>query len=133
METFLQAVAPAEFVSGFSVNLPTGKPPGLPASAAELPGAVSGRPAAAAADRTIRELYRSTDPKRHVIVGSGGVFTAEDAYAKIRLGASLVQLLTALVYRGPTVARDINRKLPDLLRRDGFTRVADAVGADVRG
>ncbi|MFC0430099.1 quinone-dependent dihydroorotate dehydrogenase [Kutzneria buriramensis] len=133
METFLQAVAPAEFVSGFSVNLPAGKPPGLRASAAELPGAVSGRPAAAAANRTIRELYRSIDPERHVIVGSGGVFTAEDAYAKIRLGASLVQLLTALVYRGPTVARAINRELPKLLRRDGFTRVADAVGTDARG
>jgi dihydroorotate dehydrogenase len=131
METFLQAVAQAEFVSGFSVNLPAGKPAGLRAT--DLPGAVSGHPAAAAANRTIRELYRSIDPERHVIVGSGGVFTAEDAYAKIRLGASLVQLLTALVYRGPTVARDINRKLPDLLRRDGFTRVADAVGTGVRG
>jgi len=59
------------------------------------------------------------------------VFTAADAYAKLRAGASLVQLYTALVYEGPGVARAINRGLLDLLDRDGFDSVADAVGADL--
>ena len=60
------------------------------------------------------------DRKRHAIIGAGGVFTAEDAYAKVRLGASLVQVLTALVYEGPGVVRRINAGLAALLARDGF-------------
>jgi dihydroorotate dehydrogenase (fumarate)/dihydroorotate dehydrogenase len=131
LDTFLAAAGPYPFVSGFSVNLPVGKPAGLRTPGADrLPGAVSGAPAQAAADRTIAELYRRMDRTRHAVIGSGGVFTARDAYRKIRLGASLVQLLTALVYEGPGVARSIHRELPDLLARDGFRTVADAVGAD---
>lgn len=133
LEAFLAAVAPAEFVAGFSVNLPSGKPTGMrtpPDELARMPGAVSGRPSEPAANHTIRELYRRMDRDRYAIIGSGGVFTAEDAYRKIRLGASLVQLLTSLVYCGPGVVRSINRELPLLLARDGFRRVADAVGVD---
>jgi dihydroorotate dehydrogenase len=131
LDTFLAAADPYPFVAGFSVNLPAGKPAGLRTPGADrLPGAVSGAPAQAAADRTIRELYRRMDRRRHVVIGSGGVFTARDAYRKIRLGASLVQLLTALVYEGPGVVRAIHRELPDLLARDGFRTVAEAVGAD---
>ena len=65
------------------------------------------------------------------MVGVGGVFTAEDAYEKIRAGASVVQLYTGLVYRGPGIARDINEGLLELLDRDGFASVEDAVGADL--
>ena len=65
------------------------------------------------------------------IVGVGGVSDAAGAYAKIRAGASVVQLYTALVYEGPTVARDINAGLLDLLKRDGFESVEEAVGVDV--
>jgi dihydroorotate dehydrogenase len=133
LERFLVTVGDAKVVSGFSINLPPGKPPGLATDAAQLakmPGAVSGRIAAKAADDTIRELYRQVDPKRHRIIGSGGVFTAEDAYRKIRLGATLVQLMTALIYRGPNVVRDINEGLARLLERDGFAKAGDAVGAD---
>jgi dihydroorotate dehydrogenase len=64
------------------------------------------------------------------VVGVGGVSTAEDAYRKIRAGASVVQLYTGLVYEGPAIARDINRGLLQLLERDGFDSVEDAVGAD---
>ncbi len=133
LETFLTAVGGARFVSGFSVNLPSDKPAGLRtpgAALARMPGAVAGRPAEAAADRTIRELYQRIEPGRYKVIGSGGVFTAADAYRKIRLGASLVQLFTALVYAGPGVVRTIHRDLPHLLERDGFGHVADAVGAD---
>jgi dihydroorotate dehydrogenase len=131
-ETFLATVEYARFVTGFSVNLPSDKPQGLltpPAELARMPGAVSGRPAAAAADHTIRELYRRMD-KRYRIVGSGGVFTGDDAYRKIRLGASLVQLMTALVYEGPAVVASINARLAQLLEADGVEHVADAVGVD---
>jgi len=65
------------------------------------------------------------------VIGVGGVATAADAYRKIRAGASLVQLYTAFVYRGPSIAREINRGLLRLLERDGFDSVKDAVGADL--
>jgi dihydroorotate dehydrogenase (fumarate)/dihydroorotate dehydrogenase len=70
------------------------------------------------------------DRKRHVLIGAGGVSSADDAYKKIRLGASLVQLLTALIYQGPGVVREITQGLAQLLARDGVKHVADAVGAD---
>src|SRR5437588_521326 len=72
-------------------------------------------------------LYRSVSIP---IVGVGGIFNAEDAYARIRAGASLVQVYTALVYEGPGLPRRISRGLAALLRRDGLS-VAQAVGKDV--
>jgi dihydroorotate dehydrogenase len=65
------------------------------------------------------------------VVGVGGVADARGAYAKIRAGASVVQLYTALVYEGPSVARDINEGLLELVERDGFDSIEDAVGADL--
>jgi dihydroorotate dehydrogenase len=62
-------------------------------------------------------------------MAAGGVSTAEDAYRKLRLGATVVQLYTGLVYRGPTVVREILAGLLALLERDGFAGVPDAVGA----
>jgi dihydroorotate dehydrogenase len=70
------------------------------------------------------------DRKRYALVGAGGVFSAADAYAKIRLGASLVQLLTVLIYEGPGVVRRITNDLGELLARDGVKHVAEAVGVD---
>jgi dihydroorotate dehydrogenase (fumarate)/dihydroorotate dehydrogenase len=61
------------------------------------------------------------------------VSSAEDAYAKIRSGASLVQLLTALIYQGPGVVRGITAGLAQLMAHDGVKNVADAVGVDVKG
>lgn len=131
IESLLETIDGARFVSGFSVNLPSGKPAGLTTPASQLarmPGAVSGRPCTAAADRTIAELYRRMDQRRYRIIGSGGVFTAADAYRKIRLGASMVQLMTALIYEGPGVVPIIKRGLADLLKADGCHHVGDAVG-----
>jgi dihydroorotate dehydrogenase len=133
IERVLAAAESAPFVSGFMFNLPSGKPDGLlspPGMWRDIPGAVSGRPAAALADECICETYRRMDRRRHVLIGAGGIFTAEDAYAKLRLGASLVQLLTALVYEGPFIVRRITRGLARLLDRDGVKQVADIVGID---
>jgi dihydroorotate dehydrogenase (fumarate)/dihydroorotate dehydrogenase len=131
IETVLEAAEPFALVSGFIFNLPSVKPSGLvtPRRVWEaMPGAVSGRPVEATMNAAIAELYRRMDRKRYRIIGVGGVFTAEQAYEKIRLGASLVQILTALVYEGPGVVKRINRGLAHLLARDGFATVADAVG-----
>ena len=65
-----------------------------------------------------------------MVIGSGGVFTATDAYRMIRRGASLVQLYTALVYEGPGVVRRITDELAALVERDGLRSIADAVGTD---
>lgn len=133
MEAFLAAVERVRFVSGFAVNLPPGKPSGLttpPERLKSMPGAVSGKPCEEAVNRTIRDLYQRIDHRRYQIVGAGGVFSAEDAYRKIRLGANLVQLLTALVYEGPGVVRTIAAGLARLAERDGLRRIGDAVGVD---
>ena len=64
------------------------------------------------------------------LVGVGGIATAEDAWARIRAGASLVQLYSAMIYEGPGIARRIVRGLEELMRRDGFASVAEAVGSE---
>lgn len=133
IERVLAAADGRDFISGFMFNLAPVKPDAMRTPEAVwhgMPGAVSGPPAAPLADACIREMFRRMDRKRHVLIGAGGVSTAEGAYAKIRLGASLVQLLTALVYRGPGVVRTITAGLAQLLERDGFNNVADAVGVD---
>jgi dihydroorotate dehydrogenase len=135
LESFLTAAGGAPFVSGFSINLPPGKPTGLRTPAAELadkPGAVSGPGCRDRADRTIAALYRATDHDRHVIIGSGGISSGNDAYRKIRLGATLVQLYTSLVYQGPGVVHRITTELAALAARDGLTTLGDAVGVDAQ-
>ena len=92
-------------------------------------GGLSGRPLAARALAVTRELYRLTEG-RVPIVGVGGVDSADAAYARVRAGASLVQLYTALVYDGPGVVRAVTRGLAERLDRDGLACLADAVGAD---
>ena len=91
-------------------------------------GGLSGAPLREKASESCRRLYRAVG-KRVPIVGVGGISTAEDAYARIRAGATLVQLYTALIYQGPGLPRRIVRGLLPLLRRDGLS-IADAVGKD---
>ena len=76
-------------------------------------------------------VYRLTEG-RLPLIGVGGVASGADAYTKIRAGASLVELYTALIYRGPGLIFEIKRDLASLLRRDGFTSIAQAVGAEAR-
>jgi dihydroorotate dehydrogenase len=123
------------FVAGFAINLPAGKPDVLRLGASrerleQMPGAVGGRPVEAFVNDVLRLLYEITTGGRYGLIAAGGVFTAEDAYRKIRLGASLVQLYTALVYRGPGIVKEILGGLRTLLERDGAKRLADVVGAD---
>jgi dihydroorotate dehydrogenase len=133
IERVLSAADGRDFVSGFIFNLPPVKPERMRTPEPvwrDLPGAVSGPPAAPLADFCIRETFRRMDRQRHVLIGAGGVSSAADAYKKIRLGASLVQLLTALIYQGPGVVRGITKGLAQLLARDGVKNVADVVGVD---
>lgn len=110
-------------------NTTLDRPVGLPSSFSGRKGGLSGAPLRQKATALVRDFYRMTGG-RIPLIGLGGISTGEDAYEKIRAGASLVQLYTALVYRGPGVARRINEELLQCLRRDGFASAADAVGAD---
>ena len=94
-------------------------------------GGLSGRPLGERSTALIAQAYRLTAGKLP-IVGVGGVFTAQDAYARIRAGASLVEVYTSLVYEGPGLPARISAGLVKLLRQDGFTHVSEAVGAGVR-
>jgi len=91
-------------------------------------GGLSGAPIEKRATDTVQFVAERTDVP---VIGVGGVASAEGAYEKIRGGASVVQLYTGLVYEGPRLARDINEGLLELLDRDGFASVEDAVGADL--
>ena len=92
-------------------------------------GGLSGRPLLAPSTALLRDMYRLTEG-RIPLIGTGGVASGADAYGKIRAGASLVQLFTALIYHGPGLVARINDDLAALLAADGITRLADAVGLD---
>jgi len=92
-------------------------------------GGLSGTPLRARATECIRHVWRQTQGKLPII-GVGGIFTAQDAYEKIRAGASLVEVWTGLIYEGPAIVRNINRGLLRLLARDGFGNIAEAVGTE---
>ncbi|WP_200889560.1 quinone-dependent dihydroorotate dehydrogenase [Cohnella kolymensis] len=94
-------------------------------------GGLSGRPLTSRSTEVIRTLYAMTRGKLPII-GSGGIFSADDAYDKIRAGANLVEVYTALIYRGPGLMKEIHRGLKSRLQQDGFTRISQAVGADHR-
>jgi dihydroorotate dehydrogenase len=103
------------------------RPPELVGRHAREAGGLSGPPLFAASTALLAEMYRLTRG-RLPLIGVGGIASAEDAYAKIRAGASLVQLYTALVFAGPALVNEIKSGLASLLMRDGCGSVAEAVG-----
>lgn len=98
----------------------------------ELPdsvkGNLSGKPTRQLSDALIKRTRRAYQD-RFIIIGVGGIFTAEDAYAKIKNGADLVELITGVIFNGPQLIGQINHDLVRLLHRDGFNNVSDAVGS----
>jgi len=90
-------------------------------------GNFSGKPTFKRSNELIELAYKNYG-KKLIIIGTGGVFSAEDAYRKIKLGASLVQLITGMVFEGPQIAAQINLELVNLLKKDGFNNVSEAVG-----
>jgi dihydroorotate dehydrogenase len=93
-----------------------------------LQGGLSGAPLGSLARAVIRQVHRRS-AGRLAIIGVGGVASAEDAYAHIRAGASLVELYTGLIYQGPGVVRTIKQGVARLLARDGFRSISEAVGS----
>ncbi len=92
-------------------------------------GYFSGKPCEKRSNELIKLTYQQC-AKRLVIIGCGGVFNAQDAYVKIRFGASLVQMITGMIYEGPQIVGDINRGLVELMHREGFTHISQVIGVD---
>lgn len=120
-------------ISGFvSTNLTKNRNnPHLKETQLPAQGGISGKALTALADEQVSRLYAKVG-QEFVIIGCGGIFSAQDAYRKIRQGASLVQLITGMIFEGPQLIGEINRELVRLLRADGFTSIGEAVGADFK-
>jgi len=119
-------------ISGIIIaNTTLARPATLKSRHAREAGGLSGAPLMAPSTAILAAFAKRLDG-RLPLIGVGGVASGADAYAKIRAGASAVQLYTALVYEGPGLARRIAKELAALLRRDGYSSVADATGAQLQ-
>lgn len=90
-------------------------------------GSFSGKVVENLSNDLIGRIYKKTKGE-YIIIGCGGVFSAEDAYKKIKLGASLVQLITGMIFEGPQVIGEINLGLVKLLQKDGYKNISQAIG-----
>ena len=121
-------VALAAGIEGLIVsNTTIARPPSLKSRHASEAGGLSGAPLFEPSTRILREMYARTGAKL-ILIGVGGVASGSDAYAKIRAGASLVQLYSALAFEGSGLVGRIKQELLACLVRDGFANVGDAVG-----
>ena len=131
LAALLEAIRDAPVAGLILTNTTTARPAGLISWEREEEGGLSGPPLALRALEVVRQAYASSGG-RLPLIGVGGIDSAKAAYARIRAGASLVQLYTALVYRGPRLIEEITQGLARLLKADGLSSLADAVGADHR-
>lgn len=123
-------VSMARGIAALIISNTTISRPPLASKHASEAGGLSGAPLRNLAQQRLID-FRTASGGKIPLIGVGGISSAEDAYARIRAGASLIQIYSALVYKGPGLARTINNGLTRLLARDGFANIADAVGADV--
>jgi dihydroorotate dehydrogenase len=134
-ETELAALVGAGLEAGLdgliATNTTLARPDHLRSPARAEQGGLSGLPLRDRAQACLRLLYGLVGG-RLTLIGVGGIAGAEDAYARVRAGASLVQVYTALIYRGPSLVEELNLGLARLLVRDGFTTIHEAIGADHR-
>ena len=131
LAALLDAIDGAPIAGLILTNTTTARPPGLVSREREEAGGLSGPPLGRRALEVLRRAY-ALSGGRLPLIGVGGLDSAEAAYARIRAGASLIQIYTALLYRGPRLVSEITQGLARLLAADGFSSLADAVGADHR-
>jgi dihydroorotate dehydrogenase subfamily 2 len=93
-------------------------------------GNFSGKPVEEKSNELLQFAYKKYN-QRFILIGTGGVFTAADAYKKITSGASLIQMITGMIYQGPQVIGEINQGVVALLKKDGYTHITQAIGRDV--
>ncbi len=112
-------------------NTTLSRPPSLQSARRAETGGLSGAPLTSLSTDVLRRTAQRTEGQ-FSLIGCGGIGSGADAYAKIRAGATLVQLYSAMVYAGPPIVRRIKVELAALLVRDGFASVTEAIGADLR-
>lgn len=130
LDEILELTGPDKFAGIVATNTTVARPEASTAGLKEVyarPGGLSGRPLRERSTDVIRHLYRQTRGALPII-GVGGIFNAEDAWEKITAGASLVQIYTSLVYRGPGVVKDIVSGLRQRMKAAGLTELRQAVG-----
>ena len=124
------AVARSRRVDGLIVsNTTVARPNNLQGKSAAEPGGLSGRPLFTLSTRMLAETYVRVEGA-FPLIGVGGIDSGETAFAKIKAGASLVELYTGLVFRGLSSIGRIKSELTRLYRREGYANVRAAVGAD---
>jgi len=94
-------------------------------------GGMSGKVVSDLSNSCIKYIYKKTQGT-YTIVGCGGITTAHDAYEKIKAGASLVQLITGMIFEGPQVIGEINKGLVELLKKDGHSNISQAIGTSIK-
>jgi len=94
-------------------------------------GGLSGKPLFEKSNEVLRNFYRLTDGKIPLI-GVGGISSAQDAYTKIKNGASLVQIYSAFIYQGFALVEEIKKQLSENLKKDGFKNISEAIGCDIK-
>jgi dihydroorotate dehydrogenase len=114
----------AIIVANTTVSRPT-----LKSKLGEETGGLSGAPLKPLALKALRE-FRAASGGEIPLIAAGGIASADDAWARIRAGASLVQLYSAMVYQGPGIVRRIVHGLADRVKRSGFANIAEAVGTE---
>ena len=112
-------------------NTTIARPDSLQSSNKTETGGLSGRPLGARSTECIRQVYQWTDGQIPII-GVGGIFTAQDAYDKVKAGASVVQIYSGMVYEGPGMVSRMRHELAEMLLRDGYQDIQQVVGLDHR-
>jgi dihydroorotate dehydrogenase len=128
-EELAQAALDGDIDGLILTNTTLERPEFLPEEFRSQMGGLSGKPLTQKSTAIIRNFYYLTKGKIPII-GAGGISNAEDAYDKIKAGASLIQLYSALVYHGPELAHQINKDLLTFLKRDGFKSITEATGTE---
>jgi len=129
IDDFLEVCKKYTFIKGFVVsNLTTDR---KEFDNLTQKGGLSGLPTKKKSNELIKYISTKTKGK-YVLIGVGGIFNAEDAYEKIKNGASLVQLITGIIYNGPSLIKEINKGLVELLEKDGYRTISEAIGANIK-
>ncbi|RZC75048.1 hypothetical protein C5167_050534 [Papaver somniferum] len=121
-------IFPSQIITNTTIARPD---PASKNPVSEETGGLSGKPLFNLSTNVLKDMYLLTRGKIPLI-GCGGISNGEDAYKKIRAGASLVQLYTAFAYEGPALIPQMKVELAECLERDGFKSIAEAIGADYR-
>lgn len=131
MDQILKLAWPYKWITGFVLSNLSKNRKGLPckakADALCTSGGLSGELVKEQSNKQLAYAYKK-GKDRFIFIGCGGIFSAEDAYEKIKLGASLVQLITGMIYEGPGIISKINKGIVELLKKDGLKSIEQAVG-----